>query len=62
MKLYSIDDLRKEVDTFPKDTTVPSDIAKKYNLIHSQDPVTGVENPSGRAWVMWFLDKVDEKL
>lgn len=60
MKLYSTDELRKKLDSFQEDFTLPSSVAKKYNLTHHPDPISGEELPGGRAWVMWFLDEVDK--
>ena len=58
MKHYTTKKMREIADTIPQGYKLPQDVVKKYNLIHEY---SSEEKPGGRAWIMWFLDLLDER-
>ena len=61
MKKYTTSELRKRADTIKSETTLTQEVIRKYNLLNHSNP-DGTQQPSGRAWIMWFLDCIDNGL
>ena len=53
MKAYTTDQLRRFTSTINDNMSCPQKYVEKYHV------QTIPPNVSGKAWVMWFLDMVD---